>query len=242
MAFTGAIFKVVKGVHRTFDLPKLIAELERDLQTSIPNRYRGVQRYEVTQTLAEARLISELSIGRSNPKLVKKHFIKTLRTELSMAEEDLAKIPATIADTAELGIAIRELAISLDEHVDEVYRRADRLNADNQQKSAEYLYLLHNWTNREVSNLIDSGRQSLEEVKSEHEKRIAEFIIQQRESVEHQLHDSEVTLMAATESQKLFEKEIDAMKRSLKLTSLIAAISSFTALCAIVAALYLLLR
>lgn len=130
MPFLGAALRVVAGLTTTFALRKQIGRIENTLAVPIVDKYSGVQRYEIAARLAEIRLIHELETDPASCSDAKRFWKETVTEELKMAETELQQQHATRAEVVALGIAVRELALNLDEQVTAFQEKAQKAFAE----------------------------------------------------------------------------------------------------------------
>lgn len=117
MPFLGAAFRAVAGITNTLVLRRKIGRAETRLAVPIVDKYSGAQRYEIAERLAEVRLIHDLENNPASLSDAKKLWKETVTEELKMAEKELEQQYASRAEVVALGIAVRELALNLDEQV-----------------------------------------------------------------------------------------------------------------------------
>lgn len=133
MAFgLGAAFKATRKLKRHHDLPKLIEDAEREASSRILDKYEGRDRFKIAIGLLDAAFTKHLEeINDHQSKLaLKKSYIQHLRKELHMAAGALSNEPAMRVETAALGIAIKELAVTLDDQVEAFEQRSRALLSD----------------------------------------------------------------------------------------------------------------
>jgi hypothetical protein len=113
----GAAVKIVRGVKRTNELPQLIQKNEQEINKHILQNYQGVRRYEIAERLLDAILIQQIIQQPYHSEHFKKNYILNLKKEFTMAQYELSKQNATREDIAKITIALREVALSLDESI-----------------------------------------------------------------------------------------------------------------------------
>lgn len=120
MAFLGAGFKFARGLKRTWLLPERIAKAEEKLRVPLLDKYQGAKRFELAQSLLDAKLYAGLDKAGHSAKRQRVEFeryISSLYKEYQMAKSDLSKISATRAEVVALGIAMKQMAFSYDDEL-----------------------------------------------------------------------------------------------------------------------------
>jgi len=114
----GALIKAAKGGVQAYRLPELISEAERELATPLLNHYTDAQRFEIASRLLEAALFHQLTTTPDQADHIKANYLSRLRQEFNMARSTLSQQPAMRDEVASLGIALREVALTLDKNIE----------------------------------------------------------------------------------------------------------------------------
>ena len=109
--------KVYQGNKRGEELPKLIAFTEADIARPILDRFRGADRFFAARTLLDATLEDEMATKRANRQQAVQSYLDALEGEFNLARASLEGKGATQAEVAALGIAVREVSLTLDDEV-----------------------------------------------------------------------------------------------------------------------------
>lgn len=166
----------VKGAYDKVTLPNRIRSMEDKLAIPLwQNQDLALpKRYVFIRSIREASLLRRLESVRNADEalLVKQRHFQIMRQELEMNKVDLNKQPATKADIAILGLALQEVALCLDDHVNAFKQSGENAmehfktqsnNAVDQQKA------LQKQGQKQMNELIQQFQTGLENLRSKSE-------------------------------------------------------------------------
>lgn len=125
MPLFGALFKGLRGVKRTHDLPILIEKMTTEANNSLLDEEDPIIRYRLRSGLLDAMFVKTLQKRLPTIK-EKQKYILSLKKELHMASDELSKHTANKAEVAALAIGLKEMSINLDQHVEDFRRLGNK--------------------------------------------------------------------------------------------------------------------
>jgi hypothetical protein len=170
----GALLKAGKGIHRHTQLPNLISKAQHENLTPILNHYHGVERFKIASKLFESQLIFQINQSPNNKKYYKQQYILILKEEFNMSKHELSKQPATMADIAAITIALKEVAISLDDTINqfEIYAQS---SISNHQKNINEFIIKNDET---IKNKIKENQDLVNNYLTQNKNEINKFFAQ----------------------------------------------------------------
>jgi hypothetical protein len=115
----GAGIRMYRGFKKKHQLEERIELLEDLCSTPAISHYSGLQRFDVAAALADAKL--GLLLSKEAPvdqrKAESQAILQFLKGEFEVVAEAASQNPATKAEVFALGLAVREVALSLDDAV-----------------------------------------------------------------------------------------------------------------------------
>jgi len=145
-----------KAVIETFTLNKDIKKHEDKIRKHLLNHLQGAKRYEAAETLFSIALGDALCAAGSDQKKqleIKYHYLDRLRDEYEMSKETLSKELANKAEVVALGLALREVALSLDDEIEKFRKNTVELR-DRTQKAAEEQFNQYELLRNKASDLF----------------------------------------------------------------------------------------
>jgi iron-sulfur cluster repair protein YtfE (RIC family) len=130
--------KLFQGHVQTKNLSALIAKAEEEYQRPLLASFSGLERFDAAVRLLDATLIRRLA-GRPAPAARGEAvdlYLHRNYEEYQMSQEDLRTIHATRAEVVALGIALKEIALTLDREI-EAFRSAGVDEACEQRRALE---------------------------------------------------------------------------------------------------------
>ncbi|MEZ4825088.1 MAG: hypothetical protein R3C61_02165 [Bacteroidia bacterium] len=124
----GFLIRAGKGVNRGIELRQLIDEIEVLIETPILDAYSGVARFEAANLIQDAKISDflETNPDKDRYRVFVERYIQELIKEFEMAASELEKQYANKAQIAALGIAIKEIALTLDDEIEEFRKKSTR--------------------------------------------------------------------------------------------------------------------
>jgi hypothetical protein len=112
----GVLFRIIRGVKRTVELPEAIDRLEAFVERHPARQYTGTERFHIVLTLENAKLHQRLQADGLTARRrlqLQQEYLNRIEEEFEMAEKDLEQEQATRAEVTALGLALKELALTL---------------------------------------------------------------------------------------------------------------------------------
>ncbi|MEA2344257.1 MAG: hypothetical protein QOF63_2426 [Thermoanaerobaculia bacterium] len=159
---------IVYGVNSK-KISKRIKKLEAEEARPLLSSFSGVERFDAAHRLLDAALIQRLrtSADPERPEIIEQYLTRS-HEEYAMARENLAAVPATRADIAALGLALKELTLTFDRELaafregsaTELTRITDRAQAELRESSESRFAEL----SKRVSNAVAADATAREEI------------------------------------------------------------------------------
>lgn len=121
----GALVRVMRksyrGSHEADRLDVAIGTLEQQYLNPVLSTFTGTERFNVATRLLDATLLHRLKDRPSNAARthIVNQYLAKFSEEYEMAKSNLASEPATRAEVVALGLALREISLTLDNEVEE---------------------------------------------------------------------------------------------------------------------------
>jgi hypothetical protein len=234
MAFFGAFIAGCKGVYDRVTLTSRIAEVQKKLAIPIlgNSEIETQKRFTFVRSILEASLLEKLeSAGSQGEKQwLKQRHITRMKEELQMNKQDLEKQPATRADVAVMGLALQEIALCLDEHVEHFKKQGeDEIHAfrsQNQSLEAGIIKQMaaHRAKNEEQINAIHEQNlkfkveieRQVQRVEDDFE-RLEEKSIQSTKEFQNQVTSLAASVRSLEQEQKRHQKSVELMGQNLQM-------------------------
>jgi hypothetical protein len=114
--FSAAV-KLAKGVRARAQIEARIGELNDLCSTPAVSHYEGTRRFEVVTAICDAKLGVAISEGINGwmLRVIMGDYLDVMEREYAMIRNQAAGVPATKAETYALGLAVKEVSLSLEE-------------------------------------------------------------------------------------------------------------------------------
>ena len=112
-------FKIKENKAKIGKLETLVAQLENQQREPFFKNLSGVERFDTLLPLVDATFAHKVKSVRTqaDKDSLVRNYLETAHKEFLMAKEELQKIPASRAEVAALGLALREVSVTLDKEI-----------------------------------------------------------------------------------------------------------------------------
>lgn len=120
-ALIRAFSKTAEGTRRSNDLSRAIDGIEQEYNKPVLQTFTGIARFNAAERLLDATLVRRLAEKPSvaERRRIVDRYLQRSYEEYRMSKDELNATPATRADVVVLGLALREIALTLDQEVDD---------------------------------------------------------------------------------------------------------------------------
>lgn len=125
----GALIRVVskanKGIRQMENLETAIGELGKQCRVPVLDNFPGVARFDAAISLLDATLIRRLTDAHRPAQrwpMIRQYLAKNYE-EYQMAKEQLKVVPAMRSEVVALGLALKEVSLTLDREVEDFRRQ-----------------------------------------------------------------------------------------------------------------------
>lgn len=120
-ALIRAFSKTAEWDRRSGELLRAIDGIEKEYNQPVLQMFTGIARFNAAERLLDATLVRRLAEKPSvaERRRIVDRYLQRSYEEYRMAREELNATPATRADVVVLGLALREIALTLDQEVDD---------------------------------------------------------------------------------------------------------------------------
>src|SRR5436309_9643104 len=104
------------------ELGKIVNDLEAQQRTPFFDLLTGVERFDTVLPLLDAAFSRNIALvtNAAAKRTLVSNYLTKIQREYEMAKEELSQIPASRAEVAALGLALREISVALDKEIDDL--------------------------------------------------------------------------------------------------------------------------
>jgi hypothetical protein len=219
----GAIIRVfrktVGGFQRADQLDATITSLESEYAKPVLATFNGVARYDAAERFLDATLLRRLQTQPSDVERrnIIRRYLDRFHEEYVMAKPDLAGTPATRAEVVALGVALREIALTLDDEIADFRARSAVVLDEQRASGTSTAALARQKVDEAVLRLSAEVRSSVERVERELQSNIESSFSRHTQNVSEQLavserdHIARLTVLSAEQGNRLAAQLADGL-------------------------------
>jgi hypothetical protein len=219
----GAIIRVfrktVGGLQRADQLDATITSLEGEYAKPVLATFTGVARYDAAERFLDATFVRRLQTQPSDVERrnIIRRYLDRFHEEYVMAKPDLEGSPATRAEVVALGLALREIALTLDDEIADFRARSAVLLDENRASGTSTATLARQKVDEAILRLSGEVRSSVERVERELHSSIDSSFSRHAQDVSERLaiserdHLARVTALSAEQGDRLTTQLADGL-------------------------------